>query len=523
MTSTLNGRSLINGQWVAGNDGEITAVDPATEARLDPAFTLIDSDQLDQATRSAAEAFPEYSATDPTTRADFLDLVAATVENRKEAIVDRARQETGLTEARLTGEVSRTANQLRLFATVVRSGGFHRVRIDPAMPDRKPAPRLDIRQRMIPLGPVAVFGASNFPLAFSTAGGDTASALAAGCPVVFKAHNAHPGTAELVGQAIQEAVEEKGLPAGTFSLVYGPGATIGQRLVADPRIAAVGFTGSRSGGLAIARTAFERSRPIPVYAEMSSINPVIVFPGALESAATLAEGFVGSVTGSSGQLCTEPGLIFVPQGAEGDSFVDRAVELIGASSGQTMLTPSIARSWADGVERLSGQDGVDIVARGQDGEGSNAPGPVLFATELDTLLTNAELQQEIFGATSLVVRYRDPSQLADAVAALEGQLTVTVHAESSDHDDVAALLPRLEALAGRILHGGWPTGVEVGHAMVHGGPFPATSDSRTTSVGSLAIERFLRPVAYQDFPQDLLPAPLTDENPWDAPRTVDGK
>ncbi|WP_129660141.1 aldehyde dehydrogenase (NADP(+)) [Rothia uropygialis] len=523
MTNTLNGNSLINGEWVPGNEGEIKALNPATEEHLEPVFSLIGTDQLDTAVRAAHEAFPRYSATDPTARADFLDRIAANLEDRREDIVDRAKQETGLTEARLNGELARTSNQLRLFATVVRSGSFHRVRIDPALPEREPAPRADIRQRMIPLGPVAVFGASNFPLAFSTAGGDTASALAAGCPVVFKAHNAHPGTAELVAQAVHEAITEQDLPAGAFSLVYGPGAKIGQQLVADPRITAVGFTGSRSGGLAIARTAFERARPIPVYAEMSSINPVVVLPGALESASDLAEGFVGSVTGSSGQLCTVPGLIFVPEGPEGDEFVSRAVELVDATVGQTMLTPSIAQSWTEGVEHMSAQSDVEIVARGEDGQGFNAPGPVLFETNTETLLVNAELQKEIFGAASLIVRYREPAQLQEAVAKVEGQLTVTLHATEADHDDVAALMPRLENLAGRILYGGWPTGVEVGHAMVHGGPFPATSDSRTTSVGTLAIERFLRPVAYQDFPQDLLPTPATDANPWDVSQSIDGK
>lgn len=524
MTTTLNGQSLINGEWIEGTEGDIRALDPSTEENLDPVFTLIGPDQLDDATRAAEQAFPEYSATDPEARARFLDRIADNLEALREDVVDRARRETGLTEARLNGELTRTANQLRLFAGVVRSGSFHRVRIDPAQPDRKPAPRADIRQRMVPLGPVAVFGASNFPLAFSTAGGDTASALAAGCPVVFKAHNAHPGTAELVAQAIHDAVTQEGLPGGTFSLVYGPGAKIGQRLVADPRITAVGFTGSRSGGLAIARTAFERPSPIPVYAEMSSINPVIVLPGALGSAtSSLAEAFVGSVTGSSGQLCTQPGLVFVPEGPEGDEFVSRAVEHIDASTGQTMLTPSIASSWASGVENLSGQDGVDVIARGAAGEGANAPGPVLFRTDAETFLANDELQKEIFGAASLIVRYAEPASLEELVAALEGQLTVTVQASPSDRDDVAALRPRLERLAGRILYGGWPTGVEVGHAMVHGGPFPATSDARTTSVGTLAIERFLRPVAYQDFPEDLLPAPVSDANPWSVGQSVDGK
>ncbi|WP_309080871.1 aldehyde dehydrogenase (NADP(+)) [Zhihengliuella sp.] len=526
MTSTataLAGHSLINGAPVEGRGETTVAVDPATNESLEPAYTLVDTEQLGAATRAAADAFDSFRALDPETHAAFLERIAENIEAAGEEIVARAMAETGLPEARLTGERGRTANQLRLFAAVVRQGDHRGARIDPALPERTPLPRADIRQRMIPLGPVAVFGASNFPLAFSTAGGDTASALAAGCPVVFKAHNAHPGTSELVGRAIVDAVRDFDLHPGVFSLVYGPGSTIGQALVADPAIKAVGFTGSRSAGTALMRTAAARPEPIPVYAEMSSINPVFFFDGALQGDLdALATAYLRSVTGSSGQLCTAPGLVFVPAGDAGDAFVAAVGRAAAACTGQTMLTRGICGSWQSGVEALAGQDGVDVVGRGTDGATRNAPAPVVLGTDAATFLTNPVLHEEIFGAASLVVRYDDAEQLREAAERLEGQLTTTLHLTDADREAARGLLPVLERKAGRILANGWPTGVEVGHAMVHGGPFPATSDSRTTSVGSLAIERFLRPVAYQNLPDALLPADLQEANPRRLNRRIDG-
>jgi 2,5-dioxopentanoate dehydrogenase len=369
-----------------------------------------------------------------------------------------------------------------------------------------------------------VFGASNFPLAFSTAGGDTASALAAGCPVVFKAHNAHPGTSEIVGRAITDAVAAHGLHPGVFSLVYGQGSRIGQALAADPAIRAVGFTGSRAAGTSLMATAAARPVPIPVYAEMSSINPVFLLEGALQGDLdALATAYLGSVTGSSGQLCTAPGLLFLPTGPAGDAFEAAVQRVLGDMAGQTMLTAQIARSWAEGVEELSAQDGVEVVARGRDGETRNAPAPTVLSTGAGAFLDNEALHQEVFGAASLIIRYASLEELTAAAERLEGQLTATLHLTEADHATAAALLPVLERKAGRILANGWPTGVEVGHAMVHGGPFPATSDSRTTSVGTLAIERFLRPVAYQDIPDALLPPPLRQDNPWHLNRRLDGR
>ncbi|WP_300342633.1 aldehyde dehydrogenase (NADP(+)) [Nesterenkonia sp.] len=527
MAETLTGTSIIAGKSVPGTAGTVTGVNPATGEQLQPEYSLLETDQLAEATAAARQAYESFSRLDPETHAAFLERIAEKIEDRADQLTPRVMAETGLPEARVTMERGRTVNQLRLFASVVRQGDHRGVRWDPAVPDRTPLPRPDVRQRRIPLGPVAVFGASNFPLAFSVAGGDTASALAAGCPVVFKAHNAHPGTSEIVGSAIAEAVAESGLHPGVFSLVYGPGTVIGQALVSDPAITAVGFTGSRSGGTALMAAAAAREVPIPVYAEMSSINPVFFFDGALsgddDSVAELAGAYLTSVTGSSGQLCTQPGLVFVPTGEAGDRFVSAVGEAVAGIQGQTMLTASICQSWNSGVEKLADQAGVELVGRGSDGESRNAPAPAVFQTSAEQFRSNPVLHEEIFGAASLVIRYDSPEDLVQAAEQLEGQLTATLHVAESDYAAASPLVPVLEQKTGRILANGWPTGVEVNHAMVHGGPFPATSDSRTTSVGTLAIERFLRPVAYQNMPEQLLPAPVRSDNPWNLTRRIDGE
>ncbi|RJT80168.1 aldehyde dehydrogenase (NADP(+)) [Arthrobacter cheniae] len=520
---TITGQSLIAGRPVEGSAGTARAINPATNEQLEPLITLIDGSELAEATAAAAAAFDTYRATTPVERAAFLERIADNIDALGSELTERAVLETGLPAGRIEGERARTVGQMRLFAAVVRQGDHVQARIDPALPDRAPLPRLDIRQRHIGLGPVAVFGASNFPLAFSTGGGDTASALAAGCPVIVKAHNAHPGTAELVGHAITRAVEDSGLPAGVFSLIFGAGTSVGQALVADPHIKAVGFTGSRGGGTAIMATAAARPEPIPVYAEMSSINPVFVFPGAiLDDVDTLASGLVGSLTMGAGQFCTNPGLVFVPTGTQGDRLVAAASTALRATQGSTMLTRGIADACAAGVSKLRNEADVTVVAEGRPGPTENAPGAVLFSTTTDTFRDNLGLQEEVFGAAGIFIRYSSEDELLASAEALEGQLTATIHATSSDNTAIAPLLPVLERRVGRILFNSWPTGVEVGHAMVHGGPFPATSDSRSTSVGSLAIMRFQRPVSYQNIPDELLPAPLQEANPWKLNRRVDG-
>lgn len=521
---TLNGHSLIAGEITPGTNGTTNGINPATNEKLQPQYSLISGDQLKRATAAATEAFESFSTLEPEQHASFLDAIANNIDAIGDELLERASSETGLGIERLRGERARTTGQLRLFAEVVRQGDFRCVRIDPALPDRTPLPRPDLRLRQIPLGPVAVFGASNFPFAFSVAGGDTASAFAAGCPVIVKAHNAHPGTAELVGHAIVKAVRELNLHPGVFSLVYGSGASIGQALVADPAIKAVGFTGSRSGGTALMRTAASRPEPIPVYAEMSSINPVYIFPGALTGdIETLAQQYVASVTGSSGQLCTSPGLVFAPAGEAGERFAAAVTNAVTALSGQTMLSGGIASAWEHGYKALEAVPEVDLIGRGKEGPSANAPAPAVFGTDLDAFTTNRVLHEEIFGAASLVVRYKSIEDLIEATKKLDGQLTASLHITEEDYAAAAPLIPALERKVGRIIINGWPTGVEVGHAMVHGGPYPATSDSKTTSVGTLAINRFLRPVSYQNFPEQLRPEPVQDSNPWNVNRLVDGK
>lgn len=521
--AALAGSMRIGGQAVAGAGGAFRAVDPSSGAELEPAFGLATHADLERACALASAAFDRYRETSLPARAGFLETIAERILALGDELIVRAMAETGLPRARLEGERARTVGQLRLFADVVREGGWLEARIDPALPERTPLPRSDLRQRHIALGPVAVFGASNFPLAFSVAGGDTASALAAGCPVVVKAHNAHPGTSELVAHAIAEAVRACGLPAGVFSLLFGAGNEIGGALVADARIKAVGFTGSRGGGTALTKIAAARREPIPVYAEMSAINPVYLLPQALQTRAeALGRAFVGSLTLGSGQFCTNPGLLLAIDAPALDVFIAAATAALGSAAAGVMLTPGIGNAYADGVAALAGHTGVATLARGLPADGPNRGQAAWFAADADAFLAEEALQAEVFGASSLLIRCRDEAQLLALSERLEGQLTATLQMEPGDAALARALLPVLERKAGRILANGWPTGVEVCHAMVHGGPHPATSDSRTTSVGTLAIRRFLRPVCYQDLPPGLLPDALAPGNPLGIWRRIDG-
>ncbi len=521
-TASLTGQMLIAGTPVRGTGTEIRAFDPAAGTDLDPVYRYGDATHVDAACAAAAAAFGTYRATTAEQRARFLEAIAANIEAVGETLIARAVAESGLPQARITGEVGRTTGQLRLFAEVLREGSWNGARIDTALPDRTPLPRPDLRQRFVPLGPVAVFSASNFPLAFSVAGGDTASALAAGCPVIVKGHDAHPGTSELVGRAISDAVAASGLPAGTFSLLFGAGPDLGIALVTDPRIKAVGFTGSRSGGLALVAAAAARPEPIPVYAEMSAINPVFLLEGALTGRGDeLGRAFVASLTMGSGQFCTNPGLVVAVDGPGLDSFVAAARDALATSPATPMLSPNIARNYASGVQALAGT--AELVGRGEPSTSETSCHAALFTTDAQTFLASEALQAEVFGSSSLIVRCADVEQMRAVAEGIEGQLTATVHADDSDLEEAARLLPLLELKAGRILFDGWPTGVEVCHAMVHGGPFPATSDSRTTSVGSRAIERFLRPVCYQNVPKSLLPSAIADGNPDNLWRRIDGR
>lgn len=521
---TLTGHMLIGQHTVAGNRAAIRGINPATGAELEPAYAGGSAGQVEQACALASAALDAYGDTSLDARAEFLQSIAAEIEALGDELIERAMAETGLPRARLQGERARTCQQLRLFARTVQAGEWLDVRIDPAQAQRQPLPRADLRQRQVPLGPVVVFGASNFPLAFSVAGGDTASALAAGCPVIVKAHGAHPGTSELVGRAVARAAKACGMPEGVFSLLYGCGHEVGIALVSDPRIKAVGFTGSRSGGLALIQAAQARAEPIPVYAEMSSINPVLLFPAALHNRAqALAEGFVTSLTMGAGQFCTNPGLVIARQGPALDGFVAAAAERIKTSAAQTMLTPGIFHAYDAAVKALAHNPRARLAAVGQAGTGPNQCQTHLFVTDAADFLADHRLQAEAFGAASLIVQCADDAEILQVCTHLEGQLTATLHLDEADLEQVRALLPTLERKAGRLLVNGWPTGVEVCDAMVHGGPFPATSDSRTTSVGTAAILRFLRPVCYQDFPDSLLPTALQQSNPLHLRRLFDGQ
>jgi NADP-dependent aldehyde dehydrogenase len=499
------------------------AINPATGEKLRPAFQEAGAADVAAACELAAAAFGPFSELPPAERGKLLECVGTQIMALGDALIERAMAETALPRARLEGERLRTVTQLQFFAAIVREGAWIDATIDPGKPDRTPVPRPDLRRRNVGIGPVAVFGASNFPLAFSVAGGDSASALAAGCPVVVKGHPAHPGTGELVARAVRAAVNLCGLPPGTFSYLPGTTQSLGAALVADPRIRAVGFTGSRAGGLALAKIAAARPEPIPVFAEMSSINPVILFPAAARSrGAQLGRAYVASVTLGAGQFCTNPGVLLYLNGTDVDPFLQAATAAMLECPAQPMLSANIHTHYSHGTDQLSRHQAVHTLVRGQLTEGSNRAQGALFVTDAAQFIADERLRQEVFGPSSLIVRARDVAQLGNVVDLLEGQLTATMLFDNEDIELVHQLLPHLERRVGRIIGNGWPTGVEVCHAMVHGGPYPATTDVRTTSVGALAIQRFLRPICYQNLPDELLPPALRAANPLQLVRRVDG-
>ena len=520
----LVGQSIVNGETLRGTGSEFAGLNPVTGARLDPVYHSATAEDVALAATLAGEAFDIYSKLSGAEKGRFLRHIADGLEAITAEVVARAQQETALPEARLKGEVARTVNQLRMFAGMIEEGSWSMARIDPALPDRKPLPRADIRSVLRPLGPVAVFGASNFPLAFSVAGGDTASALAAGNPVIVKAHSAHPGTSEMVGQVIANSVRACGLPAGTFAVLFGSGVQVGGALVQHPEIKAVGFTGSLSAGKALMQMAASRPEPIPCFMEMSSTNPLFVLPEALRTRpAQIAAGLFGSFTLGVGQFCTKPGLVFLPRNESADELVAELVSLVQKGAASPMLTEGICKSYKAGVAARGKNSRVALLAEpAQSADANGHVSPVLFEVTAKDLLDEPDLALEIFGPSTLVVRYADKKELLALARDLEGQLTATLHGTEADIAAFADLVSILERKAGRLVVNGFPTGVEVCHAMVHGGPFPATSDSRHTSVGSQAIYRFVRPVCYQDFPQAALPAELKDENPLGILRLLDG-
>ena len=523
MTILINGKMLIGNREVRGSGAAIYARNPATGETLEPAFLAGTEDHVNMACELAKNAFNAYRLVSFDQRAFFIDTIAKEILALGDALIERAVTETGLPQMRIEGELARTVGQLQLFADVVRTGNWVDARIDPAIPERSPIPRPDLRSRHIPIGPVAVFGASNFPLAFSVAGGDTASALAAGCPVIVKAHSAHLGTSELVGHAINRAANKTGMPEGVFSLIFGFGKEIGSMLVSHPTIKAVGFTGSQLGGKSLMKIAADRPAPIPVYAEMSSINPIFLLPGSLkQDVDNLAAAFTNSLTMGAGQFCTNPGLVIGLAGNDLDSFKEAARANLAKVESQTMLTEGIHLAFTQGIAHLSENEAISEIASGQLSTKPNQCQAKLYTTSASQFLADRRMRDEVFGASSLIVECRSIDEMMEIASHLEGELTATLQMHDDDIDLASDLIRELETKAGRILCNGFPTGVEVCHAMVHGGPYPATSDSRTTSVGSAAIQRFLRPVCYQNLPHLLLPSELQDENSLGLMRLVDG-
>jgi NADP-dependent aldehyde dehydrogenase len=510
-SATLLGLSLIGGRPGKNAGPRFHAIDPATGATLPPHFHEAAPDEIDAAMQAAAGALATTAGQTPVARACFLDTIASGIESLGDALLERCHAETGLPLARLSGERARTCAQLRLFARVVSDGAWVDARIDPALPDRKPLPRPDLRRMLVPIGPVVVFGASNFPLAFSVAGGDTASALAAGCPVVFKAHPAHPGTCEMVAAAIVRAARTCEMPGGVFSLLHG-GAGVGLALVRHPAAAAVAFTGSHAAGRAIFDAAMDRPNPIPVFAEMSSANPVFLLPGALdERGDAIAGGLVASSTLGVGQFCTKPGLVFGVDSPAWTAFGEAVAARARDVAPGVMLHVGIADAFSRAVAGLSG---VEWLARG--------PGAHIARVDAATFSARPDLAHEIFGPFTLLVTAPDAAGLRTLASALDGQLTATLHGTTQDLAAAGDLVALLATKAGRLVVDGFPTGVEVSPAMQHGGPYPATTDARFTSVGTAAIQRFARPVCYQNFRDDLLPDALKAANPLGLLRLVDG-
>jgi alpha-ketoglutaric semialdehyde dehydrogenase len=521
----LSGTSIIGSRRGEAGAAIFNAVEPRTGQPLPPAFVSASSDEIEAAVAVAHEAFVRYGHLPGRDKAAFLLSIAQGIESVAEELIDRAGKETALPKARLQTETARTCGQLRLFAGLVEEGSWVNARIDNSDPDRKPIPKPGLRSMLRPLGPVVVFAPSNFPLAFSVAGGDTASALAAGNPVIVKAHGAHPGTSEIVGIVIQERARQCGMPEGVFSLLFGPGAEVGTALVKHPLVKAVGFTGSRAGGRALMDLAAARPEPIPVYTEMSSTNPVFILPGALRrNAGAIATGLYASFTLGAGQFCTKPGMVFVPQDSSADDFVNRLRTSVQESEPFTLLTASIHSTYCKETAQRKTVPGVRVLAeKPVPGGPQFNVGAALFETNASSFLHDPALASEIFGPSTLLVREASRDQLLQIARNMEGHLTATIHGTEDDLREFSDLIAILEDKVGRIIFNGFPTGVEVSHAIVHGGPYPATSDGRSTSVGSHAIFRFTRLLCYQNFPESALPPELKDENPLGIWRMVDGE
>ncbi len=520
----IEGKQIIGFEMVAGGKDSFHSFNPATGEKLSYQFTKATSEEVNRAAEQAANAFQIYRKKSGIEKAIFLEAIAEAINALGDQLIDLCCEETALPKARIEGERGRTVNQLKLFATLLRDGSWVDARIETADPARTPIPKPDIRYMEIGLGPVVVFGASNFPLAFSVAGGDTASALAAGCPVIVKVHSAHPATGELVGRAIQKAAKLTNMPDGVFSLLHGDGKDVGIQLVKHPAVKAVGLTGSFTAGKALFDAAVNRDVPIPVYAEMGSTNPVFILPEAMrERGDKIAAGFSTSVTLGVGQFCTNPGILIHEKIAGAKEFTSQLENEFRKTSGGVMLTETIFNAYGRGLAHHAGLDGIEVLAVGNEINQNFGAKPILFKTTSSTFAKVHELAEEIFGPTSLVVEATSKEEILNLAKNLSGHLTATVHGTDKDLMAHKDLLDILEQKVGRVVINGFPTGVEVCHAMVHGGPFPATTDGRSTSVGTASIHRFTRPVCYQGMPSDLLPAELKNENPLNVWRLVNGQ
>ena len=521
---SLHGKNFLGGEISGRGVGSLRALDPVLNRQLDPPFYEATPAELDAALDAAEGAFAQYQAQPPENIARFLEAIAEHILQLGDDLIRRAQAETALPEARLTGERARTVHQVRMFAELIRDGSWVDAAIDTAVPDRKPLPKPDLRRMLIPIGPVVVFGASNFPLAFSVAGGDTISALAAGNPVVVKAHPAHPGTSELVAQAIESAVRVAAMPAGVFSMVHGVSHETGLHLVRHAATRAVGFTGSLGAGRALFDAAAARPEPIPVYAEMGSTNPVFLLPNALKAnGAAIAQGLVQSVTLGVGQFCTNPGLVFGLKDATLTGFVEKLIELARAVPAGTMLYPAISKRFHQGLERARRLTGVSVAAEAPARPEAAQAGATILVTDSRTFVNEPVLLEELFGPSTLIVTCASPVELEQIARALPGQLTATLHGNESDLQAHAKLVAILRNKAGRLIFNGFPTGVEVCPAMHHGGPYPATTDAHWTSVGTAALKRCARPVCFQNFPDPSLPPELRNKNERKLWRLVDGK
>lgn len=519
----LTGKNLIGKTPSSIGTATFHAINPATGEQLEPAYQEATPGEVDAAVQKAAAAFPVYHKKSGAEKAQFLEAIAEEILTL-EGLGQRYCAESGLPDGRFQGERGRTIFQLRLFAQLLREGSWVDARIDPALPDRQPLPRPDLRSMERPLGPIGIFGASNFPLAFSVAGGDTVSALAAGCTVVVKAHPAHPGTCEMVALAILAAAEKTGIPDGVFSMVHGTSTAVGMAIAEHPLIKAIGFTGSFRGGKALFDAASQRPEPIPVYAEMGSTNPVFILPGALrQNGGEIAKGLAASVTLGVGQFCTNPGLTILEKTAEASGFLDDVSQNIQASVAGVMLTSSIQAAYQRGIAELSEQNGVIALAKGQPASTGSRGEAYLLTVDAADFLTNKKLEEEVFGPSTLAVQAGSENELMAVAQNLGGHLTASIFGTPDDLENYRDLVDLLAQKVGRLIINAYPTGVEVCHAMVHGGPYPATTDSRSTSVGTAAITRFTRAVCYQSFPQNLLPDELKDDNPLNIWRLWDGE